>query len=261
LAKIAAIVLSFDEGVSFVEQMLTKQAGAEAAEEVLGFIAAQNAEAEKQAAFAEGSAAADYLIDSALMQAGAAQAKAAAAKQGDDTYTKLGQAVADASIADLMGGMGGGAPGGAAPAGGMPPDAAGGMPPEAAGADAGGGGQDEYTPDEVMQALQQLVQEGTIQPEEAQQVMEMLQSGGDQGGAPQMGASDGAAAGGAESAPEAPAEAAPGAEASGKPEGNGPEEKGEPKAEQKKEDKSGKEASAPTIQSILASIKTAQAKK
>lgn len=192
MAKIAAMILSTEEGSQYVEQMLAKEAGKEAALETLSFLAEQSELAEKQAAYQQGQADADALIQQAIFQAGVEQGQKQAAAAGETAlYTKLGQAVADAGIEDLMAQAGG---------------AAGGVPPEAlAGGEAAGGAEGEVSMDELGQALEALVQDGTLKPEEAQQVMEYLAQ------AEQGGGEAPAEAAPAEAAPAeaAPAEAAP----------------------------------------------------
>lgn len=167
LAKIAASILSQEEGALFVEQMLAKQAGAEAAQEVMNFLAAQSEAAEKQAAYAAGQADADALVKAAIYAQGQKDAQAQAKNAN---FNKLGQEVADASMADLTAaqgaGMGGGAP--------MDPGMA-------------GGADEEISMEDLAAALEALVQEGTLQPEEAQQIVEGIvaqQGGGGEGAAP-----------------------------------------------------------------------------
>ena len=184
LAKIAAMVLAEQEGVKLVQDIMAKQAGAQAANDVISFLAQQSEAAEKQAAYDQGQADADQLINQAIWEAGykaAAdqfQTKQAAPQFSAEelAYIKLGQQLADASMADA-GAADAGAAGGAP--GGMPPEAlaamAGGAP--GAGPEAGAGGEGEVSIDDLTQALDELVQEGTISQEDAQQVIEYLSSG------------------------------------------------------------------------------------
>ena len=175
-------------------------------------------------------------------------------------FKKLGQAAADSSIGDLMGAGAGGAAAGGAAAGGAPAGA------EGAGQAMGAGGQGEpdISPEELAQALQTLVQQGTISEQEASQVLDYVMAAeggqGGEGGAPAPAGAEGAAA----PAPEAaPAPAAGGSDGAEKPK----EAKSE-KKEDKKEDK--KEASAPAPQPVdkaaalmdaIRQIKAANAKK
>jgi hypothetical protein len=209
LQKIAAIVLSTEEGVEFVAQKLADAAGQEAALETLGFVAKQAELAEQQAEYARGAADAEALAQQAIYEQGILQGRKIAAAE---LLRKTGQAAADASIEDLMaqGGEAGGAPAG------MPPEMAGGMPPEAAGAP-GAEGEGSITPDELMAGLEAMVQEGTLKPEEAEAVLQYITQAGGGEGAPAEGAP-------AEGAPAPAGEGAAPAEAAAKPEEKKPEE-------------------------------------
>lgn len=251
LAKIASMVLSTDEGAEFVEGFMAKQAGAEAATETLNFLAKQAELAEKQAAYEQGQADAEALINEAIYRAGMNATKSAAAQT---PFAKLGQAVADSSMSDLMGQMGGAGAGAGAPGAegaGAPP-----MDPAAmGGAPEAGGAEGEINPDEIQSALEQLVQEGTITPEEAQQVMQAISQGGDAGGA-EAGAEG---AGAPPMAHEAPAATEPG-EQSEAGEGAG-EEKGE-KAEGESKSEESKEGSVKAATAgLLAAIRAERARK
>ena len=228
LSKIAAMVLSTEEGAEFVEGVLAKAAGAEAAQETLMFLAQQSELAEKQAAYEAGARDAEALIQQAIYAQGVAAGQKQASAQGEqDFFAKLGQQAADASIESLMsqgqgaGSAAGGAGGDLAAGGGLPTGGEGGE----------GGGEQGISPEELMQGLEQLVQEGTLKPEEAQAVMEYIQQaegGGAEGGAPEAGGASGApAAGGA------------GEEAAG-------HEAGETPAEEKKEEAAKAAAVKPT---------------
>ena len=167
MAKIAALILSTEEGAALAEKVLEKAAGAQMAQETLAFLAAQSELAEKQAAFEAGEADAQKLIDQQIFEAG----KAEAAKQSEAAqFYKLGQAAADASMGDLMGG----AP---VEGGGNPPDQA----PGAGGDDGTAmapGGEEEVTMEDLAAALESLVAEGTLKPEEAQAIMAEIAGGG-----------------------------------------------------------------------------------
>ena len=250
LSKIAAMVLSTDEGANFVEDFMAKQAGAEAAKETLEFLAKQAELAEKQAAYEQGQADAEALINKAIYMAGmeAAQKQASAPVS---QFAKLGQAMADASMSDLMGQMGG-APGaaGAEGAGAPPADMGAGAPPADAGAGAAGA-EGEISPEELQQALEALAQEGTITPEEAQQVMQYISSEG--AGAPPADAGAGAP----------PADAGAGQEA-GAPPAEKPAEKSEDKKpeDKKSEGEECKEGSVKAATAdLLAAIRAARSKK
>ena len=197
LAKIAAIALSYDEGAEFVGKMLEKYAGEKAAQETMSFLEAQNREAEKKAAMEQGYRDAQALINQQIFAAGMQAAKqAVAGKLTPEQLRKLGQEIAQGSMQDAMGAMAGGAPAGGAPAGGMPPAAEAGA---GAGEPPAGGGQ-EYTIDDVAAALDMMVKNQEIKPEEAQEILQSIAGGGEAGGA----------APGAAPAGEPPAGAAPG---------------------------------------------------
>lgn len=239
LAKMAAIALATEEGVAFMESQLSKAAGATAAAEMLDFIQQQDAEAEKAAAFAAGSADADALIRHAAAQASATRVEKVAAvlrkiaegkicetaecevggtkpspkpenspKKPEDrvtdkaasAYYKLGQEMADASIAAGLNGELGGAPAGMMPGSeGLPPEAAGGMPPE------GGEGGEDISEEELAQVLQELVADGTINEEDLAQILQALE-GGEGGEAPPEGGEGGEAPPEGGEAPPAPPE-------------------------------------------------------
>ena len=179
MAKIAAIVLSTEEGAQVVESILQKQAGAEAADVVLNYLAQQAAIAEKQAMAEQGARDAQELIDRAIFMEGV---KAASA------WFKGAQAAPAEMPTDV--------PGAAPAAGAMAAPAEGAAP---------GGADEEVTVEDVVAALESLVADGTIKPEEAQAVMAQLMGAGGEGAAPAPG--EGAA-------PEAP-KAEPKAEPSG----------------------------------------------
>lgn len=217
LAKIAETMLATEEGWQLVEQGLSKAAGAEAARETMSYLTQQEKLLEKQAAFEQGYADAENLIQQAIYRKGAEDMKAAmaaepkpqAAAPSDDPLKRLGAALADASVKNAQAEL-------AALGGGMPPEMmAGGMPPEMGavpGADEAmaGMGQapadDEITPEELQQALAMLVQEGQISEEEAAAIMDYIVSGADMAGA------EGAAAAGDEAAAAAAGDAAAGAD-------------------------------------------------
>jgi hypothetical protein len=228
LAKIAAMVLATDEGADYVEQILHKYAGAEAAQETLGFLAEQSALAEKQAAEAMGAHDAEVAMQQQAYVQGQLDVLAKVAEsQGktldqflkeldanQGTFAKLGQEVADASIADLMGMQDAG---GAAPADEISPEVAGSDP----GADPTAAGGAEISPEELAQAVEMLVQEGTLDPNEAAAIMEALQGGADGGDA------------GGGLPPDAAAGAPPAAPAAEPPADKPAADKTEPKKEDK----------------------------
>lgn len=181
LAKIAALILTTEEGVEFVEKTMAKAAGEEAALETLSFLAEQAELAEKAAAAEAGAQDAERIIqqlvsennvinNAALAKAAGANdaevliqnllAQAAVEKQAEeaDFYTKLGQAVADSSIEDLLT---------LADASTLAQNNVGSVNAETS-------DEDDITIEEVVNAIDALVQDGTLKPEEAQQILEAL---------------------------------------------------------------------------------------
>ncbi len=233
-------MVASDEGRDLANKVMAKEAGAEAAKELIDFITTKQAEAE----YSQGQADAQEAIQNAIWEAGykaateknaAAQPKAQPKAQPqlsaqDMEYIKLGQAIADQGVADLQAAAGPAAMAGIPPeAAGLPPEGAGlppeaaGLPPEAAGLppEAAGveGGEGEISMEDLAAAIDQLVASGVIQPEEAQQIVEYLISAGEGGGAEVPGAE----VPGAEAPVEAPAEApeAEAADAAASAEGEG----------------------------------------
>ena len=87
LAKIAAVMLSTEEGTKLAESLLAKAAGAEAAEKTLGFLRDQNELAEKQAEYEAGQRDMVALLQKCAQEDAAAEAAAAEAADaagGDD---------------------------------------------------------------------------------------------------------------------------------------------------------------------------------
>jgi hypothetical protein len=246
MAKIAAAVLSSEEGWALAERELTKLAGAQAARDTLDKIACADAYAKGQAdadayvaqlmqkqaddaEYARGQADAEaYVNDQMAKQAlaeaynaGRAEQAVADGKMSKQAYDQMlqkqaddrdyaqgyqqGQAYArqmrnqelvkqasatgiDPRILYKLAEEAGGVPpediegsGAMGDMGGMPPGADGAEPPQDA-----QGEQGEISPEEIVQALQMLVQQGTLTPEDAQAVMQELSGGMDAGqdGAP-----------------------------------------------------------------------------
>jgi hypothetical protein len=176
MAKIAALIIATEEGAKLAESVLQKAAGADMAQETLAFLAQQSELAEKQAAFEQGQLDAQALIDQSIYDSGV---RAAQVKHANDMFFKLGQAAADASMSDLMGGDPAAMGGDPAAMGGAPeedPAAMGGDP-----AAMGGEGGEEVTLEDLSEALGSLVSDGTIPPEAAQQILEEI-AGGEAGG-------------------------------------------------------------------------------
>ena len=253
LAKVAAVILSTEAGWEFTEQALTKAAGAEAAREVLGTLVAQAENAEKQAAAQQGYADAQALILKAAEQVGYEKAATEMGKANPEQAKlaemyKLGQAVADDAMAGLAGAEGAGGEGDLA---GLLGAGAEGAPAEAGAAELAGMGAEpaggDITEEELAQALTELVQEGEIQPEDAEAILAYIaQASGAEG----MGE---AAAG--EAPAEAPAEEA-GEEAPAEEAAAG--DVGEEAAEGDEVTASAKKAS---VASLMETIKEAKAKR
>ena len=184
LAKIAAVMLSTEEGVDFCERQLAKAAGAEAARETMETLHAMANDQEKQAAATAGSADAAVLLDE--------MAKGAGAPCDDETLIKLGQALALEALKQAQ-------------AAGMDLAAMGAPPSAAAGAEmpADTGADQDISPDELEQILNELVQSGEIKSEEADQILEYVSGAGQAGAGPEAG---GGAGGGSEDGKTASAE-------------------------------------------------------
>ena len=162
LAKLAAMLLTTEEGAAFVETTMAKMAGAEAADETFNFLAAQSEQAEKEAAYAQGVADAEELVKQAAY--------------------KAGQDAAQADIAGLMQGAGmeQGGDGAAVPA-----EAMQGGAPEGGELEqmAQGAGDQDLSEEEVAQIMEELVSQGVIDEQTAVQVLQELLAGGAGGGA------------------------------------------------------------------------------
>ena len=158
LAKIAAITLADEEGQLAVQSALTKRAGAEFAAEVLDTLEKRAAEAE----FEKGAQDAEAMIGDAQEAQGAADAEealgAAEEAQGAaDAEEALGAAEEAQGAADAEAALGGDAE-----------DGAGDELDE-------GASLDDFSPEEVAEAVQEMAQDGQISPEDAQAVIEAVQ--------------------------------------------------------------------------------------
>jgi len=159
LAKIAAITLADEEGQFAVQQALTKRAGAEFAKEVIELLEKQAAEEQAQYEFEKGAQDAESMIGDLQEAQGAQDAEAAL---GDAAEA---QGAADAEAA-LAGGEGGDVGGGEL------------SPEEAASA------LDEFSADEIVEAVQDLASEGTIDQETAAAITQAVSEGAQDEGAP-----------------------------------------------------------------------------
>jgi hypothetical protein len=196
LAKIACTILSTGEGVAFTESLLQKEAGAQAARDTMEFLNKQAEDAEKQAAYDQGAAHADELINQAIKQAEDARfdevyqagrqsvlkvAEAqAASNNGAVDYKALGAQVAQEAVKRAQAEMMGIDP--AAMDSGIGAD-------EALAGMAGEGADDEIAPEELEQALALMVQSGELSEEEVAAIMSQV---GAAGGAEEAGEAVGA---------------------------------------------------------------------
>ena len=146
LAKIAAITLADEEGQWAVQQALTKRAGAEFAMEVLDTLEKRAAEAQARADFIKGAQDAEQMIGDAQEAQGAADAEAALGVQDDASAAQaLDSPEAQEALANEL---------------------------------------DQYSPEEIAQAVQDLADEGQIPPEQAQEVIQEVMSGAQAEGQP-----------------------------------------------------------------------------
>jgi len=134
MAKIAAITLADDEGQLAVQQALTKRAGAEFAEEVLDILEKRAAEEQARYEFEKGAQDAEALIGDMQEAQGAADAEAAMG----DLAEAQGAADAEAALAD------------------------------------GADDLDNYSADEIVEAVEGLAQEGVIPEDQAQAIVEAV---------------------------------------------------------------------------------------
>lgn len=153
MAKIAAITLADEEGQLAVQQALTKRAGAEFAEEVLDILEKRAAEEQAAWEFEKGAQDAEAMIGDMQEAQGAADAEAA---MGD---------LAEAN-------------GAAATEAGAAGDEAGSIEDAAA-------ALDDYSAEEIVEAVNELAQEGQIPPEQAQAVIEAVTQGAEGEGSPE----------------------------------------------------------------------------
>ena len=180
--KLASTILSTQEGVDLSLALLRKQAGVEAANDLMASALAMH---EKYASEAQVESEVDQLFKSASAEEQAAIVKFAKVHQFcldriENPFEKMAFAQ------------------GAQDAASMDESAAGGGQPQLPGGEEGG----TPSPEEIVQVLQQMVQSGEIDEETAKQVLQILAQGGDEAAGDAAGASpdegaDPAAAGGA----------------------------------------------------------------
>ena len=148
MAKIAAITLADEEGQLAVQQALTKRAGAEFAEEVLDILEKRAAEEQAAYEFEKGAQDAEAMIGDLQEAQGAADAEAALGAQGDAMADDAGAA-------------------------------------EAGAVDDAAAALDDYSAEEIVEAVNELAQEGQIPPEQAQAVIEAVSQGAEGEGSPE----------------------------------------------------------------------------
>jgi hypothetical protein len=211
--KLAAEILSTEEGIAFAEKTLTKRAGQVAAHEMVKsalaaqrqFIELANQQDELQKQAVEHSNVIEGIFKSASAEDKAQMTKIATVHQQvlatiTDPEEQLAymEGCKDAAAMMDSDAQGGGQPG---------------QPDPAAGPEIPGGGQGPQTLEEVAQLLSQMVESKEIDPQTAQAVMKELaqaEQGGGAGGPPAPGG-----AGDAEGAPGGGAPGAPGGDAAG----------------------------------------------
>ena len=183
LAKIAAICLSYEDSAAMVTAALEKHAGATQAKEIIGFLSQQDDAYTKQAAEQAGYQDGMNLINEQIYAQGVAAGKSASAPvakpqvkkvamsadaQRIQELVQLGEKLAGAGLGDIMGALPNeqGAPMGAGPEA-MDPAALAGAGPEA-------GGGEEFSVDDLAAALDVLVSQKQITPEDAQAIMQTV---------------------------------------------------------------------------------------
>jgi len=218
LAKIACTILSTEEGMNFTEKLLQKEAGAKAARDTMAFLEKQAEEQLKVAAYHQGAADAESLIQAYAHQAAVKKAsdgkranaylqgqavaeqaikqayakstnsktvKKAANQPASVDYQALGRHIAEASIkraqAEMMG---------------MDPAAMGGLEGEdaAMAGMTGGGAEGDISPEELEQVLTMMVQSGELGQEELAAILEQVGAAeGAEGAGEAVGALEGGA--------------------------------------------------------------------
>lgn len=149
MAKIAAITLADEEGQLAVQAALTKRAGAEFAAEVLDTLEKRAAEEQARWEFEKGAQDAEAMIGDMQEAQGAADAEQA---MGDMAEAQGADAAAAGDEAAAAGDEG--------------------MAEEDAAA-----ALDDYSADEIVEAVQELAQEGQIPPEQAEAVIQAVTEG------------------------------------------------------------------------------------
>lgn len=153
MAKIAAITLADEEGQQAVQAAIAKRAGTEFAEEIFDVLEKKAAEAEAEAQFTKGAQDAEAMIGDLQEAQGAEDAEAMLGGAGD----------AAAAEADAAGAEG---------------DAP--MSFEEAAA-----ALDDYSAEEIVSTVQELADEGSLPPEQAESVIEAVTAAAEAEGSPE----------------------------------------------------------------------------
>ena len=175
--KLASSILATQEGVDFALSLLRKQAGVEAANDLMSSALAMH-EKYASAAQAPAETEAEQLFKSASADEQAMIVKFA--KVHEYCLNRIENDFEKLAFAQ-----------GAQDAAAMDESAAGGQEPQLPGGEEGG----TPSPEEIVQVLQQMVQSGEIDEKTAQEVLQILAQGGDQEAGAAAGAPEGAEGG------------------------------------------------------------------
>ena len=153
MAKIAAITLADEEGQQAVQAAIAKRAGAEFAEEIFGILEKKAAEAEAEAQFTKGAQDAEAMIGDLQEAQGAEDAEAMLGGAGDAAAAEAGAAGAEGDIP---------------------------MSEEEAAA-----ALQDYSADEIVQAVNDLAADGTIPADQAQNIIDSVTQAAGAEGSPE----------------------------------------------------------------------------
>jgi len=178
--KLASLILSTEKGVEFARNLIEEAHGAAEAEDIIKAASFMEYQAQQYETLeAEGQFAADKMWNNATPDERAQIVKLAAAHllAKSTLQTEEEKQAYDAGAA---------AGGNMVDSGALGDPSAAGADPATAGADPSAGGADTITDDDIVAVLTELVQAGKIKPEEAEAILQALQSGGaeDQATAP-----------------------------------------------------------------------------
>lgn len=153
MAKIAAITLADEEGQQAVQAAIAKRAGAEFAEEIFDVLEKKAAEAEAEAQFIKGAQDAEAMIGDLQEAQGAEDAEAMLGGAGDAAAAEAGAAGAEGDIP---------------------------MSEEEAAA-----ALQDYSADEIVQAVNDLATDGTIPADQAQYIIDSVTQAAGAEGSPE----------------------------------------------------------------------------